>query len=115
VRDIVLFITPTTADDPPQFENELNIFNISEATANNVEVGTIQANDDMGKWQPISTVSANFMAPQQRWCRKGGGGRSPELLNFAGVPSSPDHFWNMYGPPSPLSTMSPRGRSRRFF
>lgn len=47
--DVEIRIVPAIVDNPPQFEDQLNIFSISESAMDGVLVGTINVTDDMGK------------------------------------------------------------------
>ena len=47
--DVEIRIVPAIVDNPPQFENQLNVFSIRESTVDGAVVGTINVTDDMGK------------------------------------------------------------------
>lgn len=47
--DVVINIIPAVIDNPPQFETQLSLFNISENARDGALVGRVMVMDDMGK------------------------------------------------------------------
>lgn len=47
--DVEIRIIPAIVDNPPQFQNQLSVFSVSERVSDGAVIGTIQVTDDMGK------------------------------------------------------------------